>query len=484
MFFRSKQVVLGLMSFTSLVPQATTLASQPMNSPVASPAAATTAPSSNRPHIIVILVDDMGYGDISANGGKITPTPHIDRLASQGIRFTQYYSASPICSPSRTGILTGTFPARYGITSFLDTPEANLARDMYDFLDPAAPSVARVLKSAGYATGHFGKWHMGGGRGIKAPSIRDYGFDEYASTWESPDPDPKLTASNWIWSSKDSVRRWKRTEYFVDKTIDFLKRHPDQPCFINLWPDDVHTPWVPNPDYEAPDAHTQSRPALVQVLAELDEQIGRLTTALDQMGLTDKTLIFFTSDNGPNPILQGDRSGVVNGATLRGAKASLYEAGIRMPAILRWPGHAPVGQVDSTTVWGAVDLLPTFAEIAGQPTPKSVDGQNVLPAFHGNTLERTRPLLFEYGRGERQWKYPSAPNRSPPLAARQGRWKLLMSPDGNTTELYDIFTDPGESRNLASDHPDMVQNLKSYLLSFRRSWPHRDGGGTDQIPPK
>ncbi|MFT3788425.1 MAG: sulfatase-like hydrolase/transferase [Tepidisphaeraceae bacterium] len=456
-----------------------TLAALGVTTLLASPAIAVPA-TSDRPNIIVLLVDDMGYGDISANGGTVEPTPNIDRLAAQGTRFTQYYSASPICSPSRTGILTGCFPARHGITSFLNTPADNLARDMVDFLDPKAPSIARTLKSAGYATGHFGKWHMGGGRHIQAPSIREYGFDEYSSTWESPDPDPKLTASDWIWSPKDEVRRWKRTEYFVDKTIDFLKRHPGEPCYIDLWPDDVHTPWVPDMEYEKQGAKTSSCAALRPVLRELDVQVGRLTKALDDMGIADKTLILFTSDNGPAPSLQSERSGKINGATLRGAKASLYEAGIRMPGIVRWPGHAPAGRVDETSLIGSVDLLPTFAALAGTTAPTG-DGESVLAAFNGKSFDRTKPMLFEYGRGERRWAYPPAPHRSPPLAAREGPWKLLMTPDGATIELYDITKDPGEKTNVAADHPDVVQKLKVELDAFKKTWPHREGGGTDRI---
>lgn len=199
-----------------------------------------------QPNIILILTDDMGYSDISCYGGKLIPTSNIDKLAQEGIQFTQYYSASPICSPSRTGLLTGMHPGKWNITSFLQTRKGNRECGQADYLSSAAPSVARALKTAGYATGHFGKWHMGGGRDVdNAPGIKEYGFDEYSSTWESPDPDPMITSTDWIWAGSDSVKRWERTGYFVDRTLDFLKRHKSQPCFINLWPDDVHTPWVP-----------------------------------------------------------------------------------------------------------------------------------------------------------------------------------------------------------------------------------------------
>src|SRR4051812_13401558 len=177
----------------------------------------------SKPNIILLLTDDMGYGDVGCYGGNLVPTPNIDRMAREGLRLTQFYVASPVCSPSRTGILTGNYPARWHITNFLQTRAGNRACEQVDFLDPKAPSLARALKNAGYATAHFGKWHMGGGRDVtNAPPFKDYGFDEHASTYESPEPNPNITGTNWIWSAQDKVKRWDRTQYFVDKALDFL----------------------------------------------------------------------------------------------------------------------------------------------------------------------------------------------------------------------------------------------------------------------
>ena len=256
-----------------------------------------------KPNVILIYIDDMGYSDISAFGGNYTPTPNIDRIGQEGIQFNQYYTACPISSPSRVGVTTGMYPTKWGITTFLNDRRANCSNKSNDYLRPEAPTLARSMKAAGYATGHFGKWHMGGGRDVKdMPQIPEYGFDEYSSTWESPDPDPLLTASNWIWSDQDSVKRWERTEYFVDKTLDFLKRHKGQPCYVDLWPDDMHTPYVPSQEaYEksGKGGFWEKEVNFTPVLAELDRQIGRLLDGLEELGIADNTIIIFTSDNGP-----------------------------------------------------------------------------------------------------------------------------------------------------------------------------------------
>lgn len=183
-----------------------------------------------RPHIIFILADDLGVGDLSCYGGTLARTPNLDRMAREGTRFTQYYSAAPICSPSRAGLITGQFPARWRIMSFLQTQKGNRGCDQADFLDPTAPLLPRALKAAGYATAHFGKWYLGGGRDVtNAPPFARYGYDEHAGTYESPQPHPDITATNWIWSLQDKVKRWNRSAFFVDKTLEFLARRKHSP---------------------------------------------------------------------------------------------------------------------------------------------------------------------------------------------------------------------------------------------------------------
>jgi len=422
----------------------------------------------SKPNIILILTDDMGYSDISCYGGKLIPTSNIDKLAEEGIRFTQYYSVSPICSPSRTGLLTGMHPAKWNITSFLQTRKGNNECGQADYLNSAAPSVARALKTAGYATGHFGKWHMGGGRDVdNAPGIKEYGFDEYSSTWESPDPDPVITSTDWIWAGSDSIKRWERTGYFVDRTLDFLKRHRGQPCFINLWPDDVHTPWVPGQERFGlyPNGTSEERD-LRDVLAEYDRQIGRLMEGLKKLDIDKNTIVIFTSDNGPLPAFNGSRSG-----GYRGSKLSLYEGGLRMPFIVRWPDKIRKPKRDDISVIYAADLFPSFCAIAGASLPDGVtfDGKDKSDVLSGKSSDEERTLFWEYGRNNTAYRYPSGNDRSPNLAIREGKWKLLINADGTDIQLYNLEKDSRETTNVVKENQGLAERLKTRVMNWRKS---------------
>ena len=421
-----------------------------------------------RPHVVFILADDMGPGDVGCYGGTRAATPALDRMAAEGTRFTQYYAASPICSPSRAGLITGMFPARWRLTSFLQARAGNRGCEQADFLDPAAPSLPRQLKAAGYATAHFGKWHLGGGRDVKdAPPFAAYGYDEHAGTYESPQPHPDITATNWIWSDQDKVKRWDRSAFFVDKTLDFVRRSHEagRPCFVNLWLDDPHTPWVPRPD-----APQGDRPAnLKGVLEEMDRQVGRLLDGLKEMGIERDTLVVFATDNGPLPTFKATRS-----AGLRGSKLSLYAGGVRVPLIARWPGRVPAGRVDDATVIAGVDIFPTLCALTGARVPERVafDGQDMSGALRGESAARTRPLFWEYGRNDRFFKFPAnAADRSPNLAMREGKWKLLVNADGTGAELYDVLADPNEKQNVAARHADVAKSMTERTLAWRRSLP-------------
>ncbi|HJZ59300.1 MAG TPA: sulfatase-like hydrolase/transferase, partial [Gemmataceae bacterium] len=278
-----------------------------------------------RPNVVLVLADDLGQGDLSCYGGP-TPTPHLDRMAREGVRFTRYYTAAPICSPSRCGLVTGQFPGRWRLTSYLQTRAGNRACEQADFLDPKAPSLPRAIKTAGYKTAHVGKWHLGGGRDVAdAPKFAAYGYDVGLGTYESPEPHPDITTRDWIWSADDKVKRWDRTGWMVDRTLEFLNANPADPCFVNLWLDDPHTPWVPSADDQQPgkDGRTVGKgdtpERLAKVLTELDRQVGRLLAALRERKGGRPTLVLFLSDNGPLPTFNRARA-----SGLRGSKLSLY----------------------------------------------------------------------------------------------------------------------------------------------------------------
>ncbi|MDR1865824.1 MAG: sulfatase-like hydrolase/transferase [Bacteroidales bacterium] len=425
-----------------------------------------------QPNIIVILTDDMGFGDVGVYGGKFVPTPHIDRMASEGVRFTQYYSASPISSPSRAGLLTGRCPGNFHITSYLQARAGNKSAEMNDFLHPEAQTLPRMLQTAGYKTAHFGKWHLGGGRDVNnAPPITTYGYDEYASTYESPDPDPLLTATDWIWSAKDSVKRWNRTAYFVDKTLDFLKRNKGKPCFVNLWPDDMHTPWVGNMEEQNlfPDGESSEK-NFRTVLIEYDRQIGRLLDELKKSDAAQNTIVIFTSDNGPAPSFRGSRAG-----NYRGCKASLFEGGIRMPFIVWSPGRLiPKGKTDDTSVVAALDLSVSLCAIAGVEPPKNYrsDGTDMSKALCGTPQTRNKPLFWEYRRNDsKAFPIPADKDVSPNLAVRVDNWKLLINNDGSDMMLFHIHDDARETTDVSGKYPEKAKELKEKVLQWRQALP-------------
>ncbi len=456
------------------------IASPPAATESPPPAAAELPPAAREtppPNIVFVLADDLGPGDVGCYGGTLAATPSLDRIAREGTRFTQFYAASPICSPSRVGFTTGMFPARWNITSYLQTRAGNRNCQQADFLDPAAPSLARILKNAGYATAHFGKWHMGGGRDVvDAPKFAAYGFDAHAGTYESPQPHPDITATNWIWSPQDKVKRWDRSRFFVDKALDFLKQNRARPSFVQVWLDDVHTPWVPGEQAAKGDTRANLKP----VIEECDRQIGRLLDGIAALGIDDNTLVIFASDNGPFPTFRDDGNDRTGG--LRGSKWSLYEGGIRMPLIVRWPARVPKGRVDEQSVLAAVDFLPTLCAIANAKPPADVqfDGQDVRQALFGKKIERDRPLYWEYGRNEKHFLYPrNQRDRSPNVAIRDGKWKLLINADGSDGQLYDLTNDPSESRDLASEQPGLATRLTESALAWRTSLPRLDISETE-----
>src|SRR5262245_23676484 len=361
---------------------------------LATVAAPMPAPAAGRPNVVIVLVDDFGWGDPACYGNKTVRTPNMDRLAAEGVRFTQGYVAAPICSPSRCGIITGQFPARWKITSYLQTKAGNKACAMADHLDPKAPSLPRVLKAAGYATAHVGKWHLGGGRDVAdAPKFKEYGYDVGLGTYESPEPAAPLGLKTTPWGPQDKlepqqVPRHERSRWMVDETLAFLKKNAGKPCFVNLWLDDTHTPFVPS---EAQikavrvEGETEQKTKYRAVLAALDEQIGRL---LDGLKGTN-TLVLFLGDNGASQPFARERVG-----GLRGQKLSLYEGGVRVPFVAWWPSQVKGGVVNDKTVIASLDFVPTLANICGAKLPEDYagDGEDMTAALRGESPARSKPL--------------------------------------------------------------------------------------------
>lgn len=441
-------------------------------------------PDGQRPSVIMIYTDDMGYGDISSFSDALpVTTPNIDRLATDGMKFTQFYVSMPICSPSRAAVLSGMYSPRTRLTNYLQTRAGNNNSDGNDWMDPDMAYLPLSFQDAGYATAHVGKWHLGGGRDVdNAPSIAEYGYDEFWSTWESPNPDPGLGVKFSPWNKQTEpgqIVRHRRTEYMVDKTLDFMQRHADQSCFITLWPDDLHTPFRPSPEmilkYNGDPNSDNAIANFYGVLEEYDRQIGRLLDGLETQGRTSNTIVFFTGDNGPSPPYANHLR--TNG--LRGRKLSLYEGGIREPFLIRWPGNIPAGVTNSTTIMSTIDLLRTLTALAGIPLSAealaNTDGEDLSAAVLGETVVRSEPLFWEYGRTSTVPR-PGAGtgDRAPILAMRDGDFKLLVNKDGTGAQLYNVVTDPNETSNIASNHSARVNSMKQQVITWSQSLPGRN----------
>lgn len=434
------------------------------------------------PNIVTILADDMGYGDLGCYGGPIA-TPALDALAASGLRFTQAYVAAPICSPSRVGITTGQCPARHGIFSYLNDRASQRRLGMKDWLDPAAPSLARVLKSAGYATVHCGKWHMGGGRDVgDAPLPAEYGFDDSLTSFEGLGdrvlPPGRLSDQSAA-LGRGKIRRVQQHELtglFVDRALEFIDGHRGRPFFLQLWPNDVHDPFVPEPELLKKHAARFANKYEAQYFAMLegmDREIGRLVARLEAMGEAENTVFVFMSDNGPTAWPRYYAEGLrPPGSTsgLRGRKWSLYEGGIRVPLMVSWKGRVPAGRVDRSTVVSSLDLFPTLCRWAGARLPGGVafDGEDMSSAFAGRPKQRKMDLFWEYGRDASYLRPGLKEDQSPNLAMRRGRWKYLVNADGTGGQLYDLRADERESRDVGADNGRLAAEMRGRLLAWRR----------------
>ncbi|MSU64507.1 MAG: N-acetylgalactosamine-6-sulfatase [Opitutus sp.] len=454
-------------------------------------AGATAAPSP-RPNIVVILADDLGYGDLGCYGHPRIKTPHLDRLAAEGTRFMQFYVPHSVCSPTRAAAVTGQYPSRWHTYAHFAWLSDNARRGMPDWLDVTAPSLPRALQQVDYRTALFGKWHLGGGSGrnfggkainsADAPPVTAYGFDEVRTvvgngpTWLGLSP---VEAPHDTYPYDDKAWGTESSRCIADSSIDFIERHvrdrAGRPFWLNVWLHNPHVPLLPTDEMRKPYADIGDRgtQAYYAVVTEMDRQIGRLLARLDELGLRENTLVLFTSDNGA-PSREGsldsgrainlavDTAG--NNGPLRGWKWHLHEGGIRVPFIVRWPGHVPAGRTDTASILNLCDFAPTFTRLAGASMPAGhrPDGVDMSDALFGRPFDRGQPMF---------WHNPTANRRGPQLAVREGPWKLLLEPDGTLVELYNLEQDIAESANVAGKNPGIVNRLSSLLRAWHRSLP-------------
>lgn len=438
-----------------------------------------------RPNIVILLADDLGYGDLSCYGSPHIRTPVIDSLAAQGARFTDFYAGSAVCSPSRAALMTGRSALRTGVYSWIH-PHQRM------HLRKEEVTYANVLRTRGYTTAHMGKWHLGysiyrgegagpssGESGIRldaarpGPSLSDHAFDYWIATGNNASPSHR-NPDNLVRNGQAvGMTNGYSSQLMVDEAITWLHEHrdPQRPFLLNIWFHEPHPSGGPTAPPEFEQRHKdQARPGYYGAVEYMDVAVGRLLKKLEELGEADNTLVVFLSDNGS--YMAGSN------APFRGRKASLWEGGIRVPAIFRWPGVIKPGTVVQQAA-GVVDILPTLADIVGAKLPDSrtIDGVSLLPALQGKPLQREKPLYWFY-----------SPSR-PVCVVRQDDWSLVADPtldlsrdnmfreafigDIKATELtnfrlYNVRTDPGQEHDLAAEHPERFEAMKQAMHDMHR----------------
>ena len=447
--------VMGLGAVSSAVPGCTKLAG-----PFAGKA------SSKKPNIIFILADDLGWAELGCYGNRFNETPHLDRLAEKGMRFTQAYASAPVCSPYRASLMTGQYPARIGMTNYLQPDDQNHLSTDYT-------TIAEMLRSAGYATGVIGKWHLTGyaSSGVKEFPPAMHGFDETIVS-----ENHGIGGGSYFHPYHFNpyiARRLPDREYLTDRqnleAVEFIERHRKHPFFLYVSHYAVHTRLVGKPKLvekysQKPGAgKSQKSPRnnvhLAAQLQSIDEGVGMIVQKLKKLGLAENTIVIFTSDN-------GGESRVTTNAPLREGKSTLYEGGIRVPLIINWPGRIKPRSVCSTPVC-VIDFYPTFCHIVRfTPAPGTcLHGMSILPLLEDPRASLARDTLY--------WHYPlSKPHflggRSCG-AIRKGNWKLLEFFDDAHLELYNLKDDIGEKNNLAERMPQKTKELHQLLQHWRKS---------------
>jgi len=421
-----------------------------------------SAISGSRPNFLIVLCDDLGYGDLGCYGHPHIKTPNLDKLAAEGTKLTDCYAAAPVCSPSRAGILTGRTPYRCGIYDWI--PANNPMH-----LRKQEKTIATLLRNNGYATCHSGKWHCNGKfNSPEQPQPDDHGFEHWFSTQNNAGPshhNPKNFVRN---GERVGPLKGYSSELIVQEAIDWLGRKWDRspqdalrrkPFCLFVWFHAPHEPIATAPEfmkmYEG-----KNEAIYYGNVTQMDNEFGRLMSTLEKMKLRDKTFVMFTSDNGPetlNRYRAANRSFGSPGL-LRGMKLHMYEGGIRVPGIIRWPGRTKPGSVRHEPVNGT-DILPSLCEMAGveMPKDKPIDGTSFLPIFSGKKLKRKVPLY---------WRYNKALSKPFTVAMRQGDFKILADNEMTKFELYNLRKDIAEEHNLAESQPERLEAMKKTLAQL------------------
>lgn len=460
--------------------------------------AATAAPDRSKPNVVFILADDLGWNDLSLYGSTFHETPNIDALAKRGMKFNQAYSASPLCSPTRSSILTGLNPARIGITApACHLPNEILEKSLVKKASPDAKALtaesltrfktdcytlAEAFKDNGYVTAHFGKWHLG----PEPYSPLQHGFETDIPHTSAPSPLGKGFFYPFpVWKNHGKPGD-NLEDLLADEAVKFIAQHKEQPFFLNYWSFQAHSPWqakdkqIDKYRAKADPTSLQRNPVYAGMVETLDEVVGRLVAALDQAGVLENTVIIFTSDNGPYVIPNKEHMPaefhevpVTSAHPLRAGKGTIYDAGTRVPLVIVWPGRIKPGS-DSNSLVQSTDFFPTMADILGWKVPSALkfDGISQRPVLEKNTSVRTELFChFPHSpaRGDYE-KMPAPTPDSPASYVRSGDWKLIRfycdnADQSDRHELYNLASDPGETIDLASSEPARVKELSARLDS-------------------
>ncbi len=445
-----------------------------------SPVVAAGAPDAQgqKPNLVLILADDMGWRDAACFGGTAVPTPAIDGLAASGVRMTRFYSASAVCTPTRASILTGRYPLRFDIRGHFPDDASHLPR--------GTMTLPALLKQNGYRTAHVGKWHLGGlhvshaeNRAAAIPGPREHGFDHYLCQIEEQPLRGRLGAERRIYRDggtcllRDDQRVPESDPYFSMHLTDIIgaegirlveQFHREQrPFFLNIWHLVPHTPYEPGSEphwtHTAAPGIGDDQHRFRSMMAHMDATIGALLRKLDQLGLRESTLVMFTSDNGG--AFEADIG------PLKGGKTDLHEGGIRVPFVASWPGRIPAGGT-SSAIGSSIDLLPTFCAAAGVPVPDGapVDGVSLLGHWRENAaVERAGPLFWQLDLYAKLQRHYPKPMPHATEVAMEGKWKLLCR-GAEPLELFDLDADLAETANRLDTQPEIAARLARGVRAF------------------